>query len=67
MFYEFKGAKYFPPILGPWIDKYKTAELFTGVADYLRRGGKRRGAEIGGEFLGRRILQKNICLFKPRK
>ena len=46
------GAKYFSPILKVKIDKYKTAELFTGVADYLRRGGKRRGAEICGEFLG---------------
>ena len=58
MFLNKMGAKYFSPILKVKIDKYKKANYLQGVANYLRRGGKRRGAKNGGRIWGRRIFTK---------
>ena len=64
MFYEFTGARY----LRVENRQIKNGEIFTGRGGLFTpwrktaRGEKRRANFGAGEF-----LQKNICLFKPRK
>ena len=57
------GAKYFSPILKVKIDKYKKANYLQGVADYLRRGGKRRGAKNGGRIFGAGEFYKKTFVY----